>query len=293
MIMIPAIIALTVSVVHISDGSTSADRSHSRNLGADGTHSFPAMDTDTAENTTAALRPVSRTVVPSIASFTATPRTNFLIGSDQYEVETAGQHWSLSSPDDRTLRFEMRPGDRAWFDTGSVDRSQVERLSRIPAGTAIDIAYEFMLEPGAASTSPWFVTAELHNEDSEAGVPTSPPVAIELAGEHLRVVARYCPTGLNPSNRAGNLKMLRLWTDPNAIQRGRYYDIKIRANVDNTSKGRLDVWVSGIQVVNYHGPLGYGFATYWLEGLYRSADRSRTVVANFRDLMMTTGSTPR
>lgn len=292
MIMIPAIIALVASVVNISDGSTFIDRSHSRNLGADRTHGFPATDTDMAGNTTAALRPMSQTVVPSITSFTATPRTNFLIGSDRYEVETAGRHWSLSSPDDRTLRFEMRPGDRAWFDTGSVDRAQVERLSRIPAGTAVNIAYEFMLEPGAASASPWFVTAELHNEDSEAGVPTSPPVAIELAGEHLRVVARYCPTGLNPSNRAGNLKMLRLWTDPNAIQRGRYYDIKIRANVDNTSKGRLDVWVSGIKVVNYRGPLGYGFPTYWLEGLYRSADRSRTVVANFRDLMMTTGSTP-
>lgn len=266
MIMMPAIIAVTANVVRIADK-------------------------DMAGHTGAAVRPVSGRRGPPITSFSTTPRTNFLIGGDSYEIETAGRHWSLSSPDDRTLRFEIRPGDHAWFDTGSVDRSQVERRSRIPEGTAINISYEFMLEPGAAITAPWFVTGELHNEDSEAGVPTSPPVAIELAGEHLRVVARYCPTGLNPSNRARNLKMLRLWTDPDAIQRGRYYDIKIQAGIDNTSNGSLDVWVGGTQVVNYHGPLGYGYPTYWLEGLYRSAHQSQTVAADFRDLSVTTGST--
>jgi hypothetical protein len=253
----------------------------------------PSFATDTAGNTSAASQPANGTVVPSITSFSATPRDRFFIGGTSYQSHTAGRSWSLSSPDDHTLRFEIRPGDHAWFDSGSVDRSEIASDQKIPSGTPINIVYQFMLEPGAANTASWFVTAELHNDDEalRPDVHTSPPFAIELAGDHLRVVARQCPTDLDPSNRAGNLKMLTLWTDPNPIQRGQYYDIRIQANVDNTSKGYLDVWVNGVEIVNYHGPLGYGAATYWEEGLYRSANASQTVAANFRGLTITTGST--
>jgi len=46
--------------------------------------------------------------------------------------------------------------------------------------------------------------------------------------------------------------MLTLWTDRDPIQRGQYYDIQMQANVSNTIK------IQGAEVVNYHGPLGYG-----------------------------------
>jgi hypothetical protein len=66
----------------------------------------------------------------------------------------------------------------------------------------------------------------------------------------------------------------------------------MQANVSNTSSGYLAIKIKGAEVVNYHGPLGYGYSTYWLEGLYRNAGPSRTVAANFRNLTITTGSTP-
>jgi hypothetical protein len=301
MIVVPAILAAAVSIVNIFDGltfllTTTADAGDSSSFVAaglsDGAHSFAAADTDTAGNTSAASQLVKIAAVPSITSFSATPRTSFFIDGTSYQSQTAGQSWSLSSPDDHTLRFEIRPGDHAWFDSGSVDRSEVESSQRIPNGTPTNIAYKFMLEPGAANTASWFVTSEMHNDDEALGpnVHTSPPFAIELAGEHLRVVARHCPTGLDPSNRARNLKMLTLWTDSNPIQRGQYYDVKMQANADNTGRGLLDIWVDGVEVVNYHGPLGYGAPTYWEQGLYRSADASQTIAANFRDLTVTTGS---
>jgi hypothetical protein len=299
--MVPAGVAPAGTVVNIYHrsmylGATTADAGGSRNfVGAglsNGTHSFAATDTDTADNTSAASQPANRAVAPSITSFSATPRAYFNIDGSSYQVETAGQSWSLTAPDAHTLRFEIRPGDHAWFDGGNVDRSQVERMPRISPGTPVNIAYQFMLEPGAANTASWVVTAEMHNDDKALGpnMHTSPPFHIGLASEHLQVVAKYCPTGLDPSNAAGNLTNLVLWTDPNPIQRGQYYDIEIQANVDNTSNGHLDVWVDGVEVVNYHGPLGYGFSTYWMEGLYRSADASQTLAANFRDLIITTGS---
>jgi hypothetical protein len=47
--------------------------------------------------------------------------------------------------------------------------------------------------------------------------------------------------------------------------------------------------MNGKQVVNYHGALGYGARTYWLQGLYRSP-MPKTVATYFRNLMLTTGS---
>jgi hypothetical protein len=39
----------------------------------------------------------------------------------------------------------------------------------------------------------------------------------------------------------------------------------------------LHTRINGKEVVNYHGPLGYGVATYGEEGLYRSANASQTL----------------
>jgi hypothetical protein len=227
----------------------------------------------------------------TIASLSATPNSTFYVDGIIYRNETAGQSYSVTSPDASTLRLELHDGDHAWFDSGSVERSQVERIPRIQTDTPVNVSYQFMLEPGAANTASWFVTGEMHNDDSASGVPTSPPFAVELAGEHLRIVARYAPTGTDPSNAAGNVNVLPLWTDPNPIQRGQYYDIKFQANFDNTSNGSLDVWINGNQVVDYNGPLGYGYPVYWVEGPYRSADGSQAVAANYRNFTLTTGST--
>jgi hypothetical protein len=231
------------------------------------------------------------TTTGTITSFSATPKTQFYIGGDSYSVQDAGKSYSLTNPDPQTLRFEIQPGDHAWFDGSNVDRSEISG-DYIPAGTPVNINYQFLVEPNGpngsfTNSASWLVTAEMHDGGS---VPTSPPFHIGLAGNHLQVVAKYCPTGLNPSNAAGNLTNMVLWTDPNPIQTGQYNDIKISAKVSNDRSGYLDVWVNGTQVVNYQGPLGYGYQTYWENGLYRNAGPSETVAANFRDLMITTGS---
>jgi hypothetical protein len=295
-IVIAAIISAIGSAVSVSDQSMFV-----RNKLADAddsSHFIAAGSLDATSNaqrgggTSAASSPEAMAQLSSISSFSAKPRASFYIRNDSYSVDTAGKTYSLTNPDSQTLRFEIQPGDHAWFDGSTVDRSQIQSDKLIPAGIPFDIAYQFMLEPGAANTASWFVTGEMHNDDWAIGrdVKTSPPFAIELTGDRLQVVARYCPTGLDPSNGAGNLKMLTLWTAPNPIQRGQYNDIKISANVSNTSSGYLQVWVNGAEVVNYHGPLGYGAATYWEEGLYRSADAFQTVAANFRNLIVNTRS---
>jgi len=146
----------------------------------------------------------------TITNFTSTPNTVFGIGDDRYRVETAGQSYSLTNPDAQTLRFEIRPGDR-WFanDGSSVDRADIDgsanRDAVIPAGTPINLNYQFMVEPNGpngsfTNTASWFVTGQMHSADWVTGVGTSPPFAIQLAGNHLQVVARYVQPGGNPSN---------------------------------------------------------------------------------------------
>ena len=70
-------------------------------------------------------------------------------------------------------------------------------------GTPVTINYQFMVEPNGpnntfTNTASWFVTAEMHNDDEVSGVATSPPFAVQIAGDHLQVVARYFSPGGNP-----------------------------------------------------------------------------------------------
>ncbi|MBR0795965.1 heparin lyase I family protein [Bradyrhizobium jicamae] len=234
----------------------------------------------------------------TIASFTPSPRTRFTIGGDSYEVQGAGRSYSLSSPDAQTLQFQLKPGDYAWFDSSSVDRDEVAADPLIKPGTPIGIDYQFMVQPNGSdgsftNTASWFVVGEMHNDDLALGssVHTSPPFAMQLDGNHLQLVARYALPGGNPSNGSPDLHMLTLWTDPNPIVPGQYYNIDIQANVSNTSAGYLSLSVNGTKVVNYSGPLGYGAPTYWEEGLYRNAGPTQTVTADFRNLTLVTGST--
>ncbi|GLR86544.1 Ig-like domain-containing protein [Bradyrhizobium iriomotense] len=243
----------------------------------------------------------------TITSFSPIPKTRGVtIGGDIYGVHTAGKSYSLTNPDSQTLQFTIQPGDAGPYDTsGTVDRSEICAANAgpggaqdIPVGTPIGIDYQFMVQPNGpnntfTNTASWFVTGEMHNDDSVSGVATSPPFAIQLAGNHLQVVARYCPPGGNPGNGAGsNMVNMVLWTDPNPIVPGRYYDINIQSKLSNTGAGGyLDVSIDGKQVVNYTGLLGYGAGTYWMDGLYRNAGPTETVTADFRNFTMVTGST--
>jgi hypothetical protein len=204
-----------------------------------------------------------------ITNFTSTRYSQFQIDGVSYSVLTVGKSHSLQQIDNRTLRFEVRQGDSVWCCNN--ETAEVQRAPKWNPGTPVTVEYQFMLEPGATNTASWFVTSEFHNDDGAAGVATSPPVVIQLAGERLQVAGRYCPSGLNPSNAAGNLTYMTLWTSPVNIVRGQYYDIKMQTNISNNSSGYLNVWVNGVQVVNYRGMLGYGYQTYYMQGLYRSS----------------------
>jgi hypothetical protein len=256
--MILAMIALAGSIMDMSSksrslGTTIGDASrpccYERARPSDASPDLTAK-TQAASDKTVAWPFEPTTTVPSITSFSATPKSRFYIAGDSYYVQDAGKSYSLTKPDPQTLRFEIRPGDNAWFDEADGEACNRAEISGswIALGTPVNMDFLFMSKPNGANgaftnTAPWFVIGELHNDDGATrGAGTSPPFASQLDRDHLQVVARYCPTGLNPSNRAHNLTMLTPWTDPKPIQTGRYNAIRIQANVSNSSMGYLDEW---------------------------------------------------
>jgi len=217
-----------------------------------------------------------------ISNFTSAKYNLFQIDGIDYNVLTVNKSYSLEQVDSHTLRFEIRQGDSVWCCNN--ETSEVQRETKWHPGTPMTIEYQFMLEPGATSTASWFVAGEMHNDDSAWPQGTSPPFAFQIApGDYLQVVARYVNSGGNPINGSPDLKMLTLWTQSTNIVRGRWYDIKIQANVSNTGGGYLHVWVNGTQVVSYNGTLGYGYDTYWMYGLYRRTS-PQDAAAQYRNM---------
>ncbi|WOH67866.1 heparin lyase I family protein [Bradyrhizobium sp. BWA-3-5] len=213
----------------------------------------------------------------AITSFSPTNGSSLTVDNSKYYVQNANQSWSLQEPNTDTLRFELRSGDH-WSSSGYSDPTSAERSEAgggtlYSAGTQINVSYEFMVEPGATNTAKWIVLGQMH-EDS-AGY--SPPFAVELVnGDHMAI-------------DIGTGSEVYLYKDPNPIERGHYYSMDVQVKFDANGNGFLRVWRDGVQIVDYHGSIGTGAATYWKEGVYRSA-APETMAVNYRNLHITTGA---
>jgi hypothetical protein len=190
-----------------------------------------------------------------------------------YRVQNAQDSWSLTSLDPTTLRFELRSQDHWAQDDSSSQRSEIAINGLYDPRTPITVSYNFTVEPGQANTASWMVLGQFHNNDTT----TSPPFAVMMYGEHMAIVARYQLPGQS------NQTYMRLYEDPNPIQRGHSYSMNIDVDFDNSGNGYLHVWRDGVEIVNYQGPIGYGQQVYWKEGIYR-ADAPQTIAVDYQNL---------
>ncbi|MFG1379715.1 heparin lyase I family protein, partial [Xanthobacter autotrophicus] len=207
------------------------------------------------------------------------------IGDDTYWVQNANKSWSISSTDGNIVRFEVRQDDVWYNDSLNKNRSELSSRTLIADGTEVDISYQFQLAPGAANTADWFVIGQLHQDDYVGAPAYSPPFGIYLDGEHMVIQVNYV-------DASGKQAFLKLYTDPNNIQRGHYYDMDITVTFYDNNTGHLVVVRDGVTVVDYTGPMGFTTqsSVYWKEGIYRSSDATETVVAYFKDLEITTSA---
>lgn len=225
-----------------------------------------------------------------ITTFSAKSNTDTIIDGIRYRAWNNNQAHCLQKVDDYTLRFEMRPGDRS-TDTG--DSSSVNRdgsdgyQKRYPDNKVIKFAYRIMIEPGAPQNVPWFVLGQYTTDENNATGGNSPIFATELTGEKFSAVLRYCRPGGNPSNNSPDLHEKTVWKQSNNLVRGQWYVFEIECKTNQTA-GYLKIKMDGVEVANYSGPIGFGNnGNYWAFGLYRAADPSVTIIAHYKNMMVT------
>jgi hypothetical protein len=218
-----------------------------------------------------------------------TPNTRdydvFVMDNRQWVVD-AEKSWSFSSPDNNTLRFEVRKGDQfsdsAWTDPWGVERAEINDTARYSTSQEIGVAYQFMIEPGAQNTARWLVMGQLHSNTSG-----SPPIEIKLEGSDKMVIYG------NYQSSSGNVVYQKLFQDTQNLVRGKWYTMKMLVKIDAYGGGYVDVWRDGQQIIDYYGKLGYlgQTQTYWREGIYRSSPTGgETIAINYKNIDIEVGS---
>jgi len=188
-----------------------------------------------------------------------------------YTAHNGDRAWSFAQSDSG-FRFEVRSGDRWDQDSGHKERSEIRGETLYADGDTITVNYTVTVEAGPANTSDWTLLSQFHADDDY----TSPPFALELIGERMAIVVRYRLPGDDAETK------LELFVDSKDIVRGQAYDIEIAVNFDLDGGGFLDVWRDGQQIVDYDGPIGYGYGVYWKHGIYRE-ESSETLAVVYKD----------
>lgn len=196
------------------------------------------------------------------------------IGGTLYGIHNAARPGSLTAPGESTVRFEVSAGDVWSHDPPSRERSEIVG-PLYPEGETLTVSYAFMVEPGPPNTSEWLVTGQFHGADSFR----SPPFAVELVGDRMAIKVRRL-------SRDGEVVTERVYLDDRDIERGRYYEIVVRARFAADGSGRLKVWRDGVPIARYAGPMGYGDGVYWKHGVYREKS-PETIAVNVRNLFVT------
>ncbi len=275
----------------------------------DGAHSFTATATNASGAQSAHSAALAITVNPDIGSFSALTdqwSNPITIDGAPFYVENANVDGNapsaISETNPQTLRFVLQPG-ATWSDNDS-HRTEVGGGTIYAPTTTINTSYQFMVEPGQTNQY-WTVLGQFHSDDSspitQSLTTDYPDFAVELTGpnghgqgDYLAIWADYAlpgqttPTAITPT---GGASWGFDYISPTPIVRGQNYSMQIEASFQNNAKGFLEVWINGAQVVDYHGPLGYGAGTYWKEGIYQDpADTTQTLAVDYKNL--TVSATP-
>jgi hypothetical protein len=310
--------AVANSTIVVYDGSTQLGTATTNSSGdwtcttsalADGAHSFTATATISG-STSVASSAVSETVVGDIANFS--PLTDqwsapISVGGMPYYVENANTNgnapWAITEVNDHTLQFQLQPAD-LWADNAS-HRSEIAGGTVLAPTADINLSYQFAVQPGFSDTSnnlAWLILGQFHADDNnpiyQKFSDGSPPLAFHLTGpngigegDYLAIQALYAlpgQTSWTPATSPGDPLNGYIYVSPTPILRGQNYNVQVEASFQNNSSGFLEVWLNGVEVVNYHGPLGYGGGVYWKEGIYEGWSSNQTITVDYSNTVLTT-----
>jgi hypothetical protein len=215
-----------------------------------------------------------------ITAFNGANSSSFKIDGRSVYVQNANKPHSLTSPDDHTLRFDLRskdcwsvPGYSDATQNNGAERSEIQFGNNFGPGVLETLACQMEIAAGPLNTASWMVIGgQVHQVVSDGRLV---PFAVEMVGEKMRIILRH--------NKTGPVTNITAWSDPNPVTRGKSYQMKYQIKCDPIN-GVANVWRDDVQIVNYAGPLGYPSQTYyWKLGVYREAS-AETTVATFRNI---------
>jgi hypothetical protein len=199
----------------------------------------------------------------------------------RFQIQNAGLPWSYSVKGDHA-RFEVRPGDSMAGDGAVKERSEIATSQKMKHDRLYDIAFNLMIEPGPANTARWMTLVQIQSTPDPGEPGHSPPFAIEMVGERMRVITRHDP---NPRASSATTVYTSHYTDPKPLERGRWYRFHVRSLFKQSGDGLLEVSRDGVTLVNYRGPMGFNdrVGPYWKEGVYRESSKE-AFAANYKSL---------
>jgi len=188
------------------------------------------------------------------------------VHSRPYRTQNCGNPRAFMQEPGNVLRFESRPGDLV----GGNERTEIYGVDLYHKSVTVE--FDFCLEPGAALGPDWCLIGQFQRKTD----PISPPIALELKGETLRIVGRDKPGAYIWANQKQTPR----------IERGRWYWLKLKAEFGEA--GSLNAWLDNKPIAAYSGLLNWPDPKggYWKSGIYR-APAGDTLVVRQRNLLVT------
>lgn len=190
----------------------------------------------------------------SEADYVADTRLGIIVNGQGHFLALDRKPWTFTVVAANVHRFELRQGDQGY------DESSPERLHRaeiiaadVPNhGTELWQAYSLKLGAGPAFTVDGQCYAnQWHGYDADVGYSRAPPLSFDYGNDMFRIWSRS-DADIDPDTLWGVSVLQYQAASPT---RDVYSNIVI--NVKFASSGFLRVWINGVQVVNYTGPIGY------------------------------------
>jgi hypothetical protein len=275
---------------------------------SDGAHAFSA--TATASSLTSAQSAATDVTVKSdIGSFSALTdqwSKPISVGGSPYFVENANVNgnapWAITEVNDHTLQFTLKPGD-LWPDNAS-SRSEIAGETLYAANSVVNVSYQVTVQPGLADPGlDWEILGQMHADDNSSIVASLssdyPVLAFHMTGadgqgggDYLAIQAFDLPSGAkNPVAVTSDVDDNGyLYVSSQPIVRGSAYSVQIEGSFQDNANGFLDIWINGVQVVDYRGPIGYGASNYWKEGVYEGYTQTQPITVDYANTTVT--STP-
>ncbi|WP_189338399.1 heparin lyase I family protein [Sphingobium sp. SCG-1] len=199
--------------------------------------------------------------------------------------QNTARPWSFTQRKN-VSRFEVRSGDHIAGDGAEKERSEAFDTQKFAAGQSHRISFEMLVESGRPNSAAWLTLVQLQSTFDRGENGHSAPVAVEMLGEHMRIVSRADQRRVSVPN---GFSFTEQYRDTGTIRRNRWYKIGMRFKFDPFNKGYLGVWRDGKPLVEYHGPLGFNDAegAYFKQGVYR-ASAPEAFAAQFRRLSICT-----